>query len=329
MEMHLLCRACGASARADSSFSASDHRYRPENSYTYFKCIVCGSYSLADGLSQEQLSQFYYQNYETHKNKVDPVGSRGTVGLVRALARRAAIKAWIATSGSKQKLQSAFRGVTGPYTNWCEFRDQNSPGRLLDVGAGGGFFAAKMRDLGWNVTAVEPDKNALVHGIRGVRSILGSIYEVPNNETFSQIVFNHTIEHMLDPRAQLRHAYQLLEVGGKITLVTPNAGSVLFVRKPEDHWHLDAPRHVCIYSRQGLLELSKLKNASSSVYFSYRANSTTYRKTKNPRLQYVSAGSLQGNKSLLASFYQIAGMLDFTVNGRFREELILVITKGA
>ena len=80
------------------------------------------------------------------------------------------------------------------------------PGRGLDVGCGRGDLAAEFVDRGWTMVGVEPSPNACdAARARGVDARVGTLATVELEPgAYDMIVFQHSLEHTLDPRATSR-----------------------------------------------------------------------------------------------------------------------------
>lgn len=134
-------------------------------------------------------------------------------------------------------------------------------GRLLDVGCSAGFFLEVARNSGWQVTGLElsSDTAELGGNLFGMPIEIGDLLSHPFEAgTFDALTLWDVIEHLPDPLAALRSAWNLLAPGGYIALSTPNIDG-LFPRlsyypgKILRHWtHADPPGHLCQFSTRTL-----------------------------------------------------------------------------
>lgn len=98
-------------------------------------------------------------------------------------------------------------------------------GRLLDVGAGFGFFLSEMKERGWEVVGVEISKKAVDYA----RSVLGhTVHEGPLEKiSFQESDFDvvsgfYVIEHLPQPMGFLKECYRILKPGGLLMLRYPH-----------------------------------------------------------------------------------------------------------
>lgn len=126
-------------------------------------------------------------------------------------------------------------------------REQASGRRLLEVGAGAGFFVKSAAEHGFEAIGVEPSDLAA----RYARSELGvdvrtgflETSEV-STETFDVVCMWHVLEHAADPLALLEAARARLAPGGRLVLEVPNVDSV-GAEMMRGRWaHLDPVAHV-------------------------------------------------------------------------------------
>jgi len=136
----------------------------------------------------------------------------------------------------------------------------SSPGRLLDVGCGYGFFLHHMSRRGWRVEGIEISATARHHARTHLRLDVSSI-PLPRPEwadgTFDVVSLLYVIEHLPDPAAVLREARRLLRPGGLLVLRWPNTTPIARVLKP---WSgrlrlYQAPSHLFDFSRETITRL--------------------------------------------------------------------------
>jgi 2-polyprenyl-3-methyl-5-hydroxy-6-metoxy-1,4-benzoquinol methylase len=119
-------------------------------------------------------------------------------------------------------------------------RDGPRGGTALDVGCAAGFCLKVLSDLGFDVYGVEPSAEIARHARErfGFETIhVGQLETSPHPpEFFDLITMWDVIEHVVDPRALLVKARQLLKPGGMLVVETQNADSA-FARLLGRRWH--------------------------------------------------------------------------------------------
>jgi len=130
-------------------------------------------------------------------------------------------------------------------------------GRLLDFGCGGGSYLKRMAAQGWRVTGLD----AAVGAVRQVEELgltaLAGTLPHPDLKpcSFDVITMWHSLEHVHDPLAILREAYQLLVPGGKLIVACPNIESLPFRWFGTAWFGLDLPRHLVHFTPASLTEV--------------------------------------------------------------------------
>jgi SAM-dependent methyltransferase len=128
-------------------------------------------------------------------------------------------------------------------------------GRLLDVGGGRGDLGVVLRARGWRVTSMDPSEAACAEAReRGIESFCGTLTQPPAElgDRYDAVVFQHSLEHVVDPEADVRAALDRLEHGGLLVVTLPNFGCWQARRFGADWFHLDLPRHRSHFTARGL-----------------------------------------------------------------------------
>jgi len=123
-------------------------------------------------------------------------------------------------------------------------------GPVLDIGCASGYFIELMRDKGWDVEAVELDKNM----IEKVKAKNFKVFERPfeeftSSKKFKLITMFDVLEHIPDLKTTFQKFHELLDEDGVVALITPDFGSTQrklfgkkwFQYKPQEHIQYFSP----------------------------------------------------------------------------------------
>ncbi len=130
-----------------------------------------------------------------------------------------------------------------------------APGRLLDVGTGSGLLLVAARRRGWSVAGVEISHEAAMYACEeyGLDVVAGDVYAVPDSATFDVVVFNHVVEHLVDPIENLRYGVERLCPGGMLVVGVPNFGSWMARLRKAQWASLHPQEHYWQFTRESLL----------------------------------------------------------------------------
>lgn len=212
------CPVC-SSLEAEMYCEAADYNWHFTGIFSYRRCSVCGL--VYEDNPPEKLIGYYPSNYGRARQKSKHVGK------LFALRER--------------------------FIN----RHVLNVGTLLDIGCGEGLFLAYMQGRGWCVTGVEtaPEHVDYARQKIGLTSIVRGLWPqvAPQiKSSFHVVTLLQTLEHLVDPVPSLAALRELLLPGGIVLIETPNILSWP-ARLFGPCWAiLDAPRHVCLFSRQAI-----------------------------------------------------------------------------
>jgi SAM-dependent methyltransferase len=144
--------------------------------------------------------------------------------------------------------------------------------RLLDVGSGLGVFPARMKEAGWDCTALDPDPRAAAHAreVIGIAALTGDFRSVADQfGTFDVVSFNKVLEHVEDPVAMLAASRPLVAADGFVYVELPDVAAAVEGKTREEffieHHHVFSPASVALLAARagfGLLALERLREPS-------------------------------------------------------------------
>ena len=161
---------------------------------------------------------------------------------------------------------------------------------LLDVGSGLAVFPYRMKEEGWQVTALDPDERAAAHTREnaGVKSVHADFlqWEPENGERFDVITLNKVLEHVEEPIAMLAHARNWIQPGGFLYIEVPDARAAQEGPGREEffieHLHIFTVRSLkSLVAEIGIsvIRIDKIKEPSGKFTLSLFAAHQTNKKT--------------------------------------------------
>jgi 2-polyprenyl-3-methyl-5-hydroxy-6-metoxy-1,4-benzoquinol methylase len=216
--------------------------------FSYRQCDNCNSIQIAEIPTANELATHYPENYYSF--------CRGETSLMKAVMstyrNRHALgdENWIGRVLNKYKpAPSVF-----PILKSIGVRKGQA---ILDVGCGSA--ATLLHSLAAsgfvNLLGADPFIERDIETQKGARVLKRHMHEIVGR--FDLIMFNHSLEHVDDPRAVLTAARARLKPSGRCLVRIPTVSSMAFETYGADWVQLDAPRHLFVPSREGMKALAE------------------------------------------------------------------------
>jgi SAM-dependent methyltransferase len=220
------CGACGSSSTADA-FSASDLALGAvSGTFSYRRCLVCGSVFAAPQPPPAALEAAYASSYGNYR--------QASSKLERLLAR-------LALPEARRVMRSA-----------------DPSGELIELGCGNGRFLERLRDCGWSgrlqglefaapVAAAASERTGLEISVGNLDD------EVLAPSSYDAIIMRHVIEHVRRPLDVLRMVREALRPGGVLYVGTPDTRALCRRVFGRYWWGYEIPRHLVVFSSPALI----------------------------------------------------------------------------
>ena len=220
--------------------------------------------------------------------------------------------------------------------------------KLLDVGCGSGQFIHLMKKKGWYVYGTE----ASLLSASAARKKVGekfilvdkNLEELNSIDTnFNIITLWHVLEHFQDPKKIFNLIEEKLTMKGYVVIEVPNFGSFQHIINKNNWLHLDCPRHVTHFTREGLINFfdnKKFKIVKSSTFsfeFGFYGMLQSLLNLFVPVPNYLFVLIQKGNskvnkisfiKNYISLFLTILLLIPFTIVSIFFEFIAIIFKKG-
>ncbi len=217
------CSVCG-SAKCASWFTNLKDRWFPcEETFTLVRCNECGHVYQNPRPTMSTLRFCYPSDYQPYHPMRHGVS--------------AMLKRWV--------LEREVRECV---------KHKSPPAAILEIGCAHGDFLEKLRTQGFKVAGVEFDEDVAKRArTKNLDVSAGTLREacLPSS-SFDMVYMKHVIEHLPDVRETLAEVHRILKPGGYLLVATPNIYCPLVDCFGADALDFDIPRHLNLYSSQGL-----------------------------------------------------------------------------
>jgi SAM-dependent methyltransferase len=237
------CVFC-AGAEPARRFAAREMLYGTRAEFDYFECAGCQSLQIAT--IPDDLAAHYPGDYYSYDRKRTPIVKRLRQAIRNwlMLFAPAPINEWATGSkGDRVLLFLSYAGVS-------------PSSRILDVGCGGGSLLNGLARAGVKrLAGIDPFITGDFVTAEGVPVAKRSIRDA--DDEHDVIMFNHSLEHVPDPRGDLAAAHAKLAKDGCCMVRIPVAGTHTAKAFGADWYGLDPPRHLALPTVEGMKRLAE------------------------------------------------------------------------
>ena len=169
-------------------------------------------------------------------------------------------------------------------------KEQNSKGKLLDIGCGTGDFLVEAKNQGWSILGFEPNSDAKQLAANKGVSFTEDIFALPEN-TFDAVTMWHVLEHVPNLEEYIANLKRIVKPNGTIIIAVPNYKSY-DAKYYNRFWAAyDVPRHLWHFSKTSIkrlfsdvdMELKKVK----PMWFDSFYVSLLSEKYKNGKMSFI------------------------------------------
>lgn len=131
-------------------------------------------------------------------------------------------------------------------------------GRLLDIGAGTGYFANSMLQRGWKVDAIEksPQAREFAQTHFSIQAKDETAWDTFSQQSFDVITLWHVMEHLEHLDETWDRLYNLLNAKGMLVVAVPNSASCDAARYGKYWAAYDVPRHLWHFNPQTMQKIA-------------------------------------------------------------------------
>ena len=229
---HKACPLCNSNNLV-AQFSCKDY-FATGESFEIYKCNDCGFVFTQNIPDETEIGRYYESpEYVSHSDT-----NKGFINKIYHIVRSIMLRHKVNLVKKLTLLRN---------------------GKLLDYGAGTGYFARAMQRKGWRITAIDKSVQARNHSKENFN------FEILPEEAFSEleadsydvITLWHVMEHLQNIDAFWEQAKKLLKKSGIMIVAVPNCASY-DAENYGEHWAAyDVPRHLWHFTSSTMMRMGE------------------------------------------------------------------------
>jgi 2-polyprenyl-3-methyl-5-hydroxy-6-metoxy-1,4-benzoquinol methylase len=132
-------------------------------------------------------------------------------------------------------------------------------GSVLDIGCSSGIILNILKDKGYEVFGIEPNRSAYNLARKKIGNVVyhGTLDTYKTKKKYDVIIFSHVLEHVPDPVNEIMTAKKLLSPHGILVIGIPNTRNLIFLLRRKFWEYLRPNEHIWHFSDAYLLNLLK------------------------------------------------------------------------
>ena len=154
--------------------------------------------------------------------------------------------------------------------------EKNTKIKILDIGSGLGVFPYQIKKLGWDCTAIDPDKDSRKH-IRNkldINCINIDFIKCQYKKKFNIVTLNKVLEHVENPLKMLKKIrHNLISKNSFFYIEVPDATEASKISKFREEFGID---HLHVFTMRSLYNLIKRSKFTPIFIERIRENSTKF-----------------------------------------------------
>ena len=255
--MKNICPICKNTNFFEVATNCRENIRLTDKSYTYGKCFNCKIISLMPSPDFLTVSKHYqFLNKEKEKN----------ISNKKKLALLYKIKDYYQ---NKKNIKNILRKIFKFGEEDFPYLKKLNGKKILDLGAGSGFFSLAAKEKGFEVISIEQNKSSIDFaksiGIEMIESDISSKISMECASVVDNVILNHVFEHILQPYNFLSNLRKNISNHTKIIILIPNANSIWRFVFKEKWYGWDPPIHVHLYDKKAMENI--IKNSGFKVEY--------------------------------------------------------------
>jgi SAM-dependent methyltransferase len=235
----MICRIC-ANSEDNKEFRIREMMFGFRDEFVYFECSKCGCLQIAE--IPTDMEKCYPPNYYS----LQEIQEHGPGNfMIRFLVT------------SRDRYELFHKGFLGKLLCKVYPNDVLKPiakaginleSRILDVGCGSGWPLSLLRKVGMkNLVGLDP---YMSHEVieEGFQILKKTILDLPNDQEFDLVMFNHSLEHIPDQLETILKVSSIMARDGVCLVRIPVKTDHLFNLYGVNWVQIDAPRHFFIHT---------------------------------------------------------------------------------